>query len=199
MTNKVFYGNESNIETVDKIMVLMQEIAVIESRFEDHDTGHLRTAVSVLKDRVNELVLPNSHLYLWVTNNFLVDGLKVMDAWGFKYITTITWLKDRIGLGQYYRGITEHCLFGRKGGALPYRTKDGKRQQGKTIIQEPKTIHSRKPIKMYEYIEKVSHPPYLELFARKERKGWDTWGIDVDGQNFYEFDLNYDINRDYDL
>ena len=55
MTNKLLYGNESNIETVDKIMVLMQEIAVIESRFEDHDTGHLRTAVSVLKDRVNEL------------------------------------------------------------------------------------------------------------------------------------------------
>ena len=55
MTNKVFYGNESNIETVNKIMVLMQEIAVIESRFQEHDTGHLRTAVSVMKDRVNEL------------------------------------------------------------------------------------------------------------------------------------------------
>ena len=55
MTNKLLYGNESNIETVDKIMVLMQEIAVIESRFQEHDTGHLRTAVSVMKDRVNEL------------------------------------------------------------------------------------------------------------------------------------------------
>ena len=53
--NKLFYGNESNIETVNKIMVLMQEIAVIESRFQEHDTGHLRTAVSVMKDRVNEL------------------------------------------------------------------------------------------------------------------------------------------------
>ena len=55
MTNKLLYGNESNIETVNKIMVLMQEIAVIESRFQEHDTGHLRTAVSVMKDRVNEL------------------------------------------------------------------------------------------------------------------------------------------------
>ena len=53
--NNLFYGNESNKETVDKIMVLMQEIAVIESRFQEHDTGHLRTAVSVMKDRVNEL------------------------------------------------------------------------------------------------------------------------------------------------
>ena len=53
--NKLFYGNESNIETVDKIMVLMQEIAVIESRFQEHDTGHLRTAVSVLENRVQEL------------------------------------------------------------------------------------------------------------------------------------------------
>ena len=55
MTNKLLYGNESNIETVNKIMVLMQEIAVIESRFQEHDTGHLRTAVNVMKDRVNEL------------------------------------------------------------------------------------------------------------------------------------------------
>ena len=55
MTNKLLYGNESNIETVNKIMVLMQEIAVIESRFQEHDTGHLRTAVNVMKDTVNEL------------------------------------------------------------------------------------------------------------------------------------------------
>ena len=55
MTNKLLYGNESNIETVNKIMVLMQEIAVIESRFQEHDTGHLRTAVNVMIDRVNEL------------------------------------------------------------------------------------------------------------------------------------------------
>ena len=148
--------------------------------------------IMAMSGRINEFMHDDSHLYLWVTNNFLVDGLKVMDAWGYKYITTITWLKDRQGLGQYYRGMTEHCLFGRKGNALPYRTKDGKRQQGKTIIQEPKTIHSRKPLKMYEYIEKVSHPGYIELFARKERPNWTSLGIEVDGSNFYEYDLNYD-------
>ena len=83
-------------------------------------------------------------------------------------------------------------MFGRKGNALSYKTKDGKRQQGKTIIKEPKTIHSRKPVKMYEYIERVSHPGYIELFARKERPGWTSLGIEVDGSNFYEYDLNYD-------
>jgi N6-adenosine-specific RNA methylase IME4 len=73
----------------------------------------------------------NAHLYLWVTNNFLPDGLEVMKAWGFQYKTIITWTKDRIGLGQYFRGITEQCLFGVKGN-LSYKMLDGKRQQGKT-------------------------------------------------------------------
>lgn len=153
--------------------------------------------IIAMKSMVDQIMLPDSHLYLWVTNNFLVDGLKVMDSWGFKHITTITWLKDKIGLGQYYRGITEHCLFGRKGNALPYRVNsEGKRQQGETIIVEPKTIHSRKPNTMYEFIEKVSHPPYLEIFARKERDDWASWGIDVDGSDFYQYDL--DPDRDYD-
>ena len=79
------------------------------------------------------------HLYLWVTNNFLADGLKVMESWGFRYVTTITWVKDRIGLGQYFRGITEQCLFGVKG-KLPYKIIDGKRQQGQTVVYAPKTI-----------------------------------------------------------
>ena len=57
----------------------------------------------------------NCHLYLWATNNFLPDGLKVMDAWGFRYVTMITWMKSWISLGQYFRGMTEHCLFGVKG------------------------------------------------------------------------------------
>ena len=69
---------------------------------------------------VHDLADENCHLYLWVTNNHLIDGLKVMQAWGFKYKTMITWTKDRFGLGQYFRGITEHCLFGVKG-TLPYK------------------------------------------------------------------------------
>lgn len=122
------------------------------------------------------------HLYLWTTNNFLPDALKVMEAWGFKYVTMITWLKDKIGLGQYYRGITEHCLFGRTDKVLPYKVDDaGKRCQGKTGFYAVKGEHSEKPAEMRQMIETVSYAPRIELFARKPVDGWDVWGNEVDG------------------
>lgn len=63
---------------------------------------------------VRDLADPDGcHLYLWTTNNFLPDALEVVEAWGFEYVTTVTWLKDKMGLGQYFRGITEHCIFAR--------------------------------------------------------------------------------------
>lgn len=122
------------------------------------------------------------HLYLWVTNNHLHDGIHVMEAWGFRYITIITWMKDRMGLGQYYRGLTEHCLFGVKG-KTPYKVVDGKRQQGRTGFTSPKRKHSQKPDEMREMIETVSYPPYLEMFARPPHpRGWATWGIEAETQ-----------------
>jgi N6-adenosine-specific RNA methylase IME4 len=129
---------------------------------------------------VAALAEENCHLYLWVTNNFLPDGLEVMKAWGFRYITTITWQKDRIGLGQYFRGCTEHCLFGVKGN-LPYKLLDGKRQQGITGFYEKKKQHSTKPSIMRGMIEKVSYAPYIELFARETFEGWDSWGNEIKG------------------
>jgi len=127
---------------------------------------------------VPEIADENCHLYLWVTNNYLPAGLEVMKAWGFKYVTIITWMKDRIGLGQYFRGLTEHCLFGVKG-RLPYKVIEGKRQQGVTGFYAPKTAHSEKPEEMRRMIEKVSYPPYIELFARKKVDGWDAWGNEI--------------------
>ena len=119
------------------------------------------------------------HLYLWVTNTHLADGFHVMDRWGFDYKTTITWMKDRFGLGQYYRGQTEHCLFGVRG-RLPYRvTQAGKRAQGVTAIRAPRALHSTKPDEMRHMIERVSHSPRLELFARHRVEGWDAWGNQV--------------------
>lgn len=119
------------------------------------------------------------HLYLWATNNFLPDALKVMEAWGFRYVTTITWFKDgNIGLGQYFRGRTEHCLFGVKG-KLPYKILNGKRQQGVTGFISPKGRHSEKPEEMRKMIEIVSYGPYIELFARKKTDGWDAWGNEI--------------------
>lgn len=127
---------------------------------------------------VQDIADDNCHLYLWTTNNFLPDALKVLEAWGFRYVTIITWGKDRIGLGQYYRGMTEHCIFAVKG-KLPYKVIDGKRQQGKTLILAPKQEHSRKPEEIRSMIEKVSYEPRIELFARKHTEGWDVWGNEV--------------------
>lgn len=123
----------------------------------------------------------NAHLYLWVTNNFLQAGLDVMKAWGFDYKTTITWVKDRFGLGQYFRGQTEHCLFGVKG-MIPYKTINGKRQQGTTVIYAKRQLHSQKPEEMRQLIEKVSNRDgfnKIELFARTSPVGWDVWGNQV--------------------
>lgn len=135
--------------------------------------------IIALKDTIKDYSDDNCHLYLWVTNNHLKDGLLVMEEWGFRYITMVTWTKDRIGLGQYFRGITEHCLFGVKG-KLPYKiTEEGKRLQGKTGFYAPKTKHSEKPEEMRQMIEKVSYIPRLELFARKYSEGWDVIGNEV--------------------
>lgn len=138
----------------------------------------LMSTKSIIELPIQPLIDTNAHLYLWVTNNFLIAGLDVMKAWGFTYKTTITWAKDRIGLGQYFRGQTEHCLFGVKG-VIPYKVFDGKRMQGKTLITAPRGNHSEKPEEMRRMIERVSNGPYLELFARKATPNWDIWGNEI--------------------
>jgi N6-adenosine-specific RNA methylase IME4 len=128
---------------------------------------------------ISKLTDDDAHLYLWATNNHLQDALDVMSAWGFRYVTMITWQKDKFGLGQYYRGKTEHCLFGVKG-KVPYKVIDGKRQQGVTGFTAPRDKHSKKPEEMRFMIEKVSYPPYIEMFARESHEGWDAWGNEVE-------------------
>lgn len=139
----------------------------------------LMKTVDIKRMPVADIAEENCHLYLWTTNNFLTDALEVMEAWGFRYVTMITWVKDRVGLGQYYRGITEHCLFGVKG-SFPYKMDNGKRLQGRTVIMAPKARHSEKPKEMRQWIEMVSYAPYIELFARQQNPGWDVWGNEVE-------------------
>lgn len=144
---------------------------------------------------VTELAYDDAHMYLWVTNNFLPDGLEVMRAWGFRYVTNLAWgkvveaddaptpgeLPWRIqqGLGQYFRGAHELLLFGVRG-RVPYRTTaDGKRAQHPSLVLEPRGEHSRKPDVFHRIIEKVSPGPYLELFARRPMPGWQVWGNEV--------------------
>jgi N6-adenosine-specific RNA methylase IME4 len=132
-----------------------------------------------------KLAEENSHLYLWTTNNYFPSAIEVMRRWGFQYKTCITWVKDRIGLGQYFRGLTEHCLFGVKG-VLPYKIIEGKRQQGRTAILSAKQEHSVKPEEMRVMIEKVSYPSRIELFARRRSPGWYSWGNDGTSNFLFE-------------
>lgn len=105
--------------------------------------------------------------------------MECLTAWGFEYVTAVTWMKDRAGLGQYYRGLTEHCLFGATHKRLPYKVEAGRRCQGVTGFYEAKREHSRKPEKMRQMIELVSYAPRIELFARERYPGWDAWGNEI--------------------
>ena len=129
---------------------------------------------------VSKVADERSHLYLWVPNALLPEGLEVMKAWGFEYKTNIIWEKirkdgmpDGRGVGFYFRNVTEILLFGIKGDKN--RTLDPGRSQV-NLIRSIKREHSRKPDEFIPLIQNCSPGPYLELFARGNRKGWDMWG-----------------------
>jgi N6-adenosine-specific RNA methylase IME4 len=129
---------------------------------------------------VGEIVGPTAHLYLWVPNALLPDGLAVMKAWGFTYKSNIVWHKvrkdghsDGRGVGFYFRNVTELMLFGVRGKNA--RTEAPGRRQVNYLATR-KREHSRKPDEQFDIIESCSSGPYLELFARGTRKGWATWG-----------------------
>ena len=132
-----------------------------------------------LAPQIRRVSAPACHLYLWVTNNLLEDGLELVKAWGFEYKTLITWAKDRFGIGQYFRGQTEQCIFAVKG-ALPFKIENDKRQQGTTLITARRMKHSEKPAQMREYVERVSYEPRLELFGRKVPANWDAIGLELE-------------------
>ena len=113
------------------------------------------------------------HLYLWVTNNHLEDGLSVIRQLGFRYVTNLVWVKDRFGLGRYFRGQHELCLFSVMGRLMTLNRRTS------TVLAEKKREHSRKPEMMYSIIENCSPPPRLEMFARRRREGWSSWGNEV--------------------
>ena len=136
----------------------------------------------ILELPVAQLAAAKSHLYLWVPNALLAEGLSVMRAWGFTYKTNLIWYKTRKdggpdgrGVGFYFRNVTEVVLFGVRGSL---RTDvPGRRQVN--LFLERKREHSRKPERLYEIIEACSPGPYLELFARSPRPHWRQWGNEV--------------------
>lgn len=136
--------------------------------------------LAAIKDiEVADAAAKNAHLYLWVPNALLPDGLAVMEAWGFRYVSNVVWAKrrkdggpDGRGVGFYFRNVTEILLFGVRGSM---RTLAPARRQV-NMIETRKREHSRKPDEQYELIEACSPGPHLELFARHPRKGWTVWG-----------------------
>lgn len=155
---------------------------------------------------VGDVVAQNAHLYLWCPNALIPDGLRVIDAWGFRYVSMIVWIKrrkdggpDGRGVGFYFRNVTEPILFGVRGRMrtlLPARSQVN-------LIETRKREHSRKPDEQYELIETCSPGPYLELFARYPRDGWVAWGAEADpdvvprGRRFrnYAWDAGQDLPR----
>lgn len=146
------------------------------------------------------------HLWLWVTGNYLMKSREVIDAWGFRYVNYVPWFKDKIGIGQYFRGASELCLFCVRGklpfkigpegqrkatpqclfapeddptsNHLPLNGEVGPEYQSQCLFA-PRGKHSRKPPQMRQVIETVSYAPRIELFARYEMEGWDVWGNEV--------------------
>jgi N6-adenosine-specific RNA methylase IME4 len=112
------------------------------------------------------------HLYMWITNRSLPKGFALLDRWGFRYVTMLTWNKPSYGMGNYFRGQTEHILFGVKGSQMLKRKDIG------TSFNWPRgpNGHSSKPLEMYEMVESASPGPYLEIFSRHDRADWTSWG-----------------------
>jgi N6-adenosine-specific RNA methylase IME4 len=129
---------------------------------------------------VAQVAADAAHLYLWVPNALLPEGLAVMQAWGFRYKSNLVWHKvrkdggsDGRGVGFYFRNVTELVLFGVRGRNA--RTLAAGRRQV-NYLSSRKREHSRKPDELYPLIEACSPGPYLELFARGVRAGWTAWG-----------------------
>ena len=140
-----------------------------------------------------------AHLYLWVPNALMPEGLRVMEAWGFKYKSNIVWHKirkdggpDGRGVGFYFRNVTELVLFGVRGKHA--RTlAPGRRQVN--FLATQKREHSRKPDEMYNIIESCSPGPYLELFARGSRPNWSVWGNEADDSYYPKWDTYANHSR----
>ncbi len=124
---------------------------------------------------VGQLADSDCHLYCWVTNRSLPKVFALIEAWGFRYVTLLTWPKPSFGMGNYFRGQTEHVVFGVRG-SQALKVKDSS-----TLLPVwPRgRQHSSKPLEFYEFVERCSPGPYLELFARQKRQGWSSWGSDA--------------------
>ena len=132
---------------------------------------HTMPIEEIAKLPVGRIADENCHLYLWVTNRSLPKAFGLMEAWGFRYVTCLTWVKPSYGMGNYFRGSTEQVLFGVKGSQMLKRHDVG------THFEAPRgKMHSEKPEAFYKLVESCSYGPYIDIFGRNEREGWAVWG-----------------------
>jgi len=146
---------------------------------------------------IERLSAEDAILWLWTTNAMLQEGLDVVDAWGFKYVGVRTWVKPRVGIGYWLRGQTEQLLMGIRGkpNRQDHYNPAAVNRGISTLLMAPAGKHSAKPPESYRDIERMSKPPRLELFARRPRHGWDSWGLEARGMNK---GLERDIRRHLD-
>jgi len=123
---------------------------------------------------IEKLAHKNCILWTWTTNAFMREAYQCLDAWGFKDKTILTWDKGKMGMGDWLRGQTEHCIVAVRGRPTVVLTNQT------TLLQAPRREHSRKPEKFYGLVEKLCPGSRLEIFARDRRKGWDAWGGEAD-------------------
>ncbi len=133
---------------------------------------------------IGELAEEGCHLWLWTTNQFIKQAFEIMESWGFKYLSLITWVKPS-GCGNWFVSRTQHILFGYKD-----KCQFNKARYKPTVLHTniPKK-HSQKPEEFYELIESISDNKRLELFARTKTEGWDVWGNEV------ESNIKLDFNK----
>ena len=134
----------------------------------------LMSLEQIKKIPVADLADPEgSHFWLWCTNASLRYGYEVLEAYGYKPRSILTWVKPRLGLGALIRNSTEHLLIGTRGKVhVLFKSQP-------SWMFCPVQDHSHKPEEQYAIIERVSPGPYLELFARRSQPGWDKWGMEV--------------------
>jgi len=119
---------------------------------------------------IESMAAPDCHLYIWITNRSLPKGFRLMESWGFRYVTMLTWCKESIGIGNYFRNNTEHVLFGVKGSLSLLRQDVG------TWFTAPRgKKHSIKPQAFYDLVETCSPGPRVDIFPGRDRDGWAAW------------------------
>ena len=144
--------------------------------------NHYRTlsVEEICQEPVRDLATNNAHLHLWTTNAFLQDAFTVIDAWGFTFKSCLVWVKDDLGMGNYWRVSHEFLLLGVRG-SLTFRDRTIQ-----SWLQARRTVHSRKPSAVRMLVERVSPGPYLEMYGREQLPGsaWTVYGNQVEPRLF---------------